>query len=72
MNITDTSNQEWNIDPTGFFNGIPCQVIESIDVILDRQGKTTREFVESEEFQMLERAGIEVHSGPFDQAQQKG
>ena len=64
MDITST-NQEWNYSDTAHFNGIPCRVIEGVDIILDKQGKTTREFVESEEFQALQRAGIEVHSGAF-------
>ena len=64
MNITN-NNQSWNWDDTQHFNGIPCRVIEGVDIILDKQGKTTREFVESEEFQMLEKAMIEVHSGAF-------
>ncbi len=62
---TTSSAVEWNYSDTAHFNGIPCTVIESVDIILDKQGKTTREFVESEEFQMLQNAGIEVHSGAF-------
>ena len=64
MDITPSENR-WNYSDTMHFNGIPCRVIEGVDIILDRQGKSTREFVESEEFQVLENAGIEVHSGPF-------
>ena len=59
--MEQTANSEWYTCYTGYFEGIPCRVIERYDIILDRQGKTTREFVESEEFQMLENAGIEVH-----------
>ncbi len=64
MNM-DTSNQAYNWTRTGEFNGIPCRVIEECHIILDRQGKSTREFAGSEEFQMLENAGIEVHGGAY-------
>lgn len=64
MDIT-SSGASWNYSDTAHFNGIPCRVIEGVDIILDKQGKTTKEFVESEEFQMLGNAGIEVHSGAF-------
>lgn len=59
-----TTNIKQNIDYTGYFNGKPVIVEEGCDVWLARKDlspKTTREFVESEEFQMLERVGIEVH-----------
>ena len=59
------TNQTWEHTVTGEFKGIPCKVIEEVHIILDKQGKSTRDFVESEEFQMLERAGIEVHSGVY-------
>ena len=64
MDIT-CSKFDWNIDVTGYFNGIPCKVNEETHVVLDRQGKTTHEFVDSLEFQMLEKAGVEVHSGAY-------
>ncbi|KKL67833.1 hypothetical protein LCGC14_2131020 [marine sediment metagenome] len=64
MEIT-TNKTDWDYTDTTHFNGIPCRVIEEVHIILDRQGKTTREFVESKEFQMLEDAGIEVHSGAY-------
>lgn len=60
-----TNTDKFNHSDTAHFNGIPCRVFNGVDVILDKLGKTTREFVESEEFQMLEGAGIEVHSGAF-------
>ena len=59
------TNLMWNPDDSMHFNGIPCQVIEEYHIILSRQGKTTNEFVESNEFQMLEKSGIEVHSGAY-------
>ncbi len=64
MDIT-TSNiglteGSWNYSDTVHFNGIPCRVLEEVSIVLDRQGKSTGEFVESKEFQMLETAGIEV------------
>lgn len=61
MDIT-ASKTTWNYSDTAHFNGISCRVFEGVDIILDRQGKTTREFVESQEFQMLSNAGIEVHN----------
>ena len=64
MNLT-SNNITWDYSDTAHFNGIPCRVIEGVDIILDQQGKSTREYVESEEFQMLENAGIEVHSGAY-------
>ena len=64
MDIT-LNESHWNYSDTRYFNGIPCQVFEGVDVILDKQGKTTSEFVDSEEFQMLEKAWIEVHGGGF-------
>lgn len=64
MNVTAT-NTDFNTDYTGYFNGKPCRVIEECHVILDKGDKTTREFVESEEFQILENAGFEVHSGAY-------
>lgn len=64
MNIT-CSKPDWNIDVSGYFNGIPCRIIEETHIILDKQSKTISEFVESPEFQMLEGAGLEVHSGAY-------
>ena len=64
MNWVNTI-QPWDYTVSNLFNGIPCQVFEGYDIVLDKQGKTTSEFVESKEFQMLEKAGIEVHSGGF-------
>lgn len=64
MNTT-IGNVSCNWNSTGAFNGIPCVVGAEYHIILDKQGKTTREFIESEEFQMLEKAGIEVHSGAY-------
>ena len=66
MKETNTNQLEWGWDDTTHFNGIPCEVFLGADIILDKQGKTTDEFIRSEEFQMLwEKAGIEVHSGGF-------
>ena len=64
MNIA-TNNTEWDYSDTAHFNGIPCRVSEEVHIILDKQNKSTKEYVESEEFQMLENAGIEVHSGAY-------
>ncbi len=64
MEVTN-SDTEWNYSDTAHFNGIPCRVSEEVHIILDKQDKSTREFVESEEFQMLGNAGIEVHSGAY-------
>jgi hypothetical protein len=64
MNLT-SNVITWNYDDTVHFNGIPCQVIEEYHIILDKQGKTTSEFVESEEYKMLEKVGIEVDSGAY-------
>jgi len=60
MNVTPTGIR-WDYSDTAHFNGIPCRVIEGVDIVLDKQGRATAEFVESEEFRMLENAGIEVH-----------
>lgn len=65
MLITNNQQLSWEWSDTRHFNGIPCEVIEETHIILDKQGKTTKEFVESKEFQMLENAGIEVHSGAY-------
>ena len=64
MNYTGNFT-DWNYDISSQFNGIPCRVIEETHIILDRQGKTTTEFIESEEFKSLENAGVEVHSGAY-------
>jgi len=60
MNITSNTNN-WNIDYTGYFNGSPCRVWEGCDIEMSFGKMTTREMVESEDFNILERAGIEVH-----------
>ncbi len=62
---TITDKYDWEHTVTGQFNGIPCEVIEEIHIVLDKQGKATRDFVDSEEFRVLERAGIAVHSGAY-------
>ncbi|KKL08937.1 hypothetical protein LCGC14_2570890 [marine sediment metagenome] len=58
---TTSSNISWEYSDTAHFNGILYRVFEEVCVILEGQSETTREFVESEEFQMLLKAGIEVH-----------
>jgi len=60
MNIT-TSDTLSNYDYTGYFNGKPCRVWDGWSINLSFGRMTTREMVASEDFQMLERAGIEVH-----------
>ena len=62
---TVTNTYAWENTITGEFNGIPCKVIEEVHIILNKQGMTTKDFVASEEFRVLERAGIEVHSGAY-------
>ncbi len=64
MDIT-YSGTVWNYSDSRHFNGIPCRVFEGYDIILEKQGKTTWEFVESVEFKMLLRAGVEAHFGAF-------
>lgn len=59
MNLT--SNTSWNTDYTGYFNGKPCRVFEETHITLPFGDMNTREMVESEEYQMLTRAGVEVH-----------
>ena len=63
--MNEAQNFDFNTDYTGYFNGKSCRVIEEYHIILDKGGKATGEFVESEEFQILERAGIEVHTGAY-------
>ena len=65
MNETISSSQSFNWDRTGEFNGIPCKVHFNTHIVLEKQGKSTSDYVESVEFQMLERAGLEVHSGTY-------
>lgn len=60
MNRT-TSKPSNNYDYTGYFNGKPCKVLEGCSIELSFGRMTMREMVESEDFQMLEQAGIEVH-----------
>jgi len=64
MDETNT-NQHWSYTQSSEFNGIPCVVYQETHIILHKGDKTTADFVESEEFQMLENAGIEVHSGAY-------
>ncbi len=60
MDIT-RSGISFNIDYTGYFNGKPCKVIEGYDIVLSFGKMTTGEMVESEDFQMLQKAGFDVH-----------
>ena len=66
MNTVDIN---WNVDVTGYFNGMPCEVTEEHHIILPHWGKMgfseSRQFIESKEFQALRRVGIEVHSGGY-------
>lgn len=66
--MNETISSSINVDYTGYFNGKPCQVSEDWHIILPQKDlsiKAIHAFVESEEFQMLENAGIEVHSGGY-------
>ena len=56
-----TTNTPSNYDYTGYFNGKPCQVWEGWSIELSCGEMTTMEMIESEDFQILERAGFEVH-----------
>lgn len=62
MNLT--SNTEWNCDYTGYFNGKPMRISESIDIYLPRKDfshKSTIKLVESDDFRVLSDAGFNVH-----------
>jgi len=59
MNIT--TNRDFNIDYTGYFNGKPCRVLWGEGIVLPFGDMNTREMFKSEDFQMLEKAGFDVH-----------
>ena len=63
MNLTISTN--WDITVSGYFNGKPCEVFEEYHIIIPKGKMTTTEFIESEEFQMLQHADFDVHSGGY-------
>lgn len=60
MNITANENN-WNYDYTGYFNGKACRVFGGDSIELSFGKMSAGEMIGSEDFQMLEKAGIEVH-----------
>ena len=57
----------WRYNYTGYFNGRPIIYCDTLDEITLKFGEmNTSEMIESKDFQMLWRAGIEVHRDSDD------